>query len=263
MAKIFNAKLSLVHVMEALKYAEELGGLVLLNQEITNIIEIKLDELANSIHLNHGIAKPETILVQGNISGTIVKTAKNINADIIVMGTHGTSGWTEFFIGSNAYKVVSQSTCPVITVQKHAKKNGFRDIVLPIDNSDTSRQNVNHAVEFARHYGSIIHVVGLITEDEPEVHHKFDIMLNQVNKFLHKQDVPFENKILVGSNIPKMLMQYANDINADLIMIMTEQDENVTDFIMGPYAQQIVNHSLIPVLSITPQATYVVGFHPY
>ncbi len=251
-------------MLEELQYANELSALVIFEQKITDTISDKLTELANSIHLNHGIKKPETILLQGNISDTIVETAENIKADIIVMGTHGTSGWVDFFIGSNTYKVVTQSSCPVLSVQQHAPKNGFRKIVLPIDDSIPSRQKVVHAVEFAKHYGAIIHVVGLITVDEPEMHKKFDIMMNQVNEYLKKNDVPFENKILVGSNIAKLTMKYANDIGADLIMIMTEQEESVTGFIVGPYAQQVVNHSPIPVLSITPQETYITEMvHPY
>jgi nucleotide-binding universal stress UspA family protein len=264
MAKIFKAKLSLVHVMEPLRYADEFTGTTMIDTSIDKHINQKLNELANLIHLNHGILKPDTILEEGNISDTIVETAETIKADIIVMGTHGTSGWAEFFIGSNTYKVVTQSTCPVLSVQHHAPKRGFRKIVLPIDDSIPSRQKVIHAVEFAKHYGSIIHVVGLITVDEPEVHKKFDIMMNQVNEYLKKNDVPFENKILMGSNIAKMAMKYASDVEADLIMIMTEQEESVTGFIVGPYAQQVVNHSPIPVLSITPQETYITEMvHPY
>ncbi len=264
MSKIFNSKLSLVHVVEAIKYADELGGLIVIDQEVSGIIEAKLDELASSVHQNHGIIKPETIIKHGNISDAIVETAEECNADIIIMGTHGTSGWEEFFMGSNAYKVVTEAACPVLTVQKHAAKNGFRNIVLPIDNSISSRQKVQHAVEFAEHYGSIIHVVGLITLDEPEVNQKFDVMMNQVNEYLRKHDIPFENKILTGKNVAKMAMKYANEINADLIMIMTEQEESATDFIIGPYAQQVVNHSHIPVLSITPQETYIMEMvHPY
>jgi nucleotide-binding universal stress UspA family protein len=264
MAKIFKAKLSMVHVMEPLRYVDEFTGMAVLDTTIDKAIAKKFDELANVVHLNHGILKPTTILEEGNISDTIVETAENIGADIIVMGTHGTSGWAEFFVGSNAYKVVTQSSCPVLSVQHHAPKNGFRTIVLPIDDSLPSRQKVIHAAEFAKHYGAIIHVIGLITVDEPEIHKKFDIMMNQVNDYLKKHDVPFENNIITGSNIAKMAMKYASDIEADLLMIMTEQEESITGFIVGPYAQQVVNHSSIPVLSITPQETYMTEMvHPY
>jgi nucleotide-binding universal stress UspA family protein len=49
-------------------------------------------------------------------------------------------------------------------------------------------------------------------------------------------------------------MKYGKKIGADLIVIMTEQEENLTGFILGPFAQQVVNHSKIPVMSIRPAA---------
>lgn len=264
MAKIFNAKLSLVHVMEQLSYTDELGNFIISQEKMNDIVEERMNELSRSVHIEHGIKQPAIFISTGNIADTIVRNAENIGADIIVMGTHGVSGWAEFFLGSNAYKVVTQANCPVLTIQRHAEKNGFSKILLPIDNSVSSRQKVQHAVEFAKHYGSVIHVAGLITVDEPEVHKKFDVILKQVNDYLKKHDVPFENKIIVGSNIAKMAMKYANEIRADLIMIMTEQEESVTGLLIGPYAQQVVNHSLIPVLSITPQETYHMEMvHPY
>ena len=46
-------------------------------------------------------------------------------------------------------------------------------------------------------------------------------------------------------------MEFAKKVNGDLVAIMTDQ-ENYTGFFVGEYAQQVVNHSKIPVLSVTP-----------
>ena len=257
MAKIFNAKLHFVHIIEPVGYQFEMSKMMSLNDEIKKIAHDKLDELAASINAEHGIYKPEILVEAGNISSKIVDAADKIKADIIVMGTHGVSGFTEFFIGSNSYKVVTQSQCPVLTVQKHTSRKGFKNIVLPIDDSHTSRQKVKHAVEFAKRYGSVIHVLGLMIEEDAAARHKIEVMLKQVNEFIEKNDIPKKNKILVSSNIAKATMKYANDTDADLIIIMTEQEENITGYIIGPFAQQIVNHSQVPVLSITPEDTYI------
>ena len=257
MAKIFKAKLFFVHVIEPSSYQFEMSEMVTLNDKIKKLAYDKLDELATSIHVEHGIYKPEILIESGNISTQIVEAADKIKASIIVMGTHGISGFAEFFIGSNAYKVVTQAVCPVLTVQKHASKSGFRTIVLPIDGSHTSRQKVKYAVEFAKHYGSVVHVVELIPDQDPATLHKFEVIKKQVNEYLDAEGIPKKNKLLVGENFAKLSMKYANDNDADLIMIMTEQDESLTGFIMGPSAQQIVNHSQVPVLSITPEETYI------
>jgi nucleotide-binding universal stress UspA family protein len=228
-----------------------------LNDKIKKLAYDKLDELATAVHVEHGIYKPEILIESGNISTQIVDAADKIKASIIVMGTHGISGFAEFFIGSNAYKVATQSSCPVLTVQRHTTRKGFKNIVLPVDDSHASRQKVLHAVEFAKHYGSIVHLVELMPDNDPGTVRKFEVIKKQLNDYLEAHDIPKKNKVLVGDNFAKLTMKYANDNDADLIMIMTEQDESITGFIMGPTAQQVVNHSQVPVLSITPEETYI------
>jgi len=145
----------------------------------------------------------------------------------------------------------------VLTVQKHATRKGFNNIILPMDDSNISRQKVKYAVELAKHYGSVIHIVALMTDKETRTRKTFDLIIKQVNEFLESKGIPKKNKTLYGDNIAKMTMKYANDMDADLIIIMSEQEENLTGYIMGPYAQQVVNHSNIPVLSITPEETFI------
>lgn len=257
MAKIFNAKLFFVHIIEPVGYNFEMKEMRSLNDKIKKLAYDKLDELADNIHAEQGIYKPEILVESGNISDQIIETADKIKADIIVMGTHGISGFAEFFMGSNAYKVTTQASCPVLTIQKHATRKGFSNIILPVDDSHTSRQKVKYAVELAKHYGSVIHIVALMTDKETRTRKKFDLIIKQVNEFLESKGIPKKNKTLYGDNIAKMTMKYANDMDADLIIIMSEQEENLTGYIMGPYAQQVVNHSNIPVLSITPEETFI------
>jgi len=165
------------------------------------------------------------------------------------MGTHGASGFQEHIIGSNAYKVVSSAPCPVMTVQTHAKKLGFHNIVLPIDNSPTSRQKVTAAIELAKYYKSNIHIVGLITSNNEETLMKFDVKINQVKHFVAEHEVAYTTKVLNGEHQSTMCMDYAAQVNADLLVIMTDQEGGL---FMGSGAQKIVNHSKIPVLSVRP-----------
>ncbi len=264
MAKIFGAKLSLINAVHSLKYTDEFDSAVAPDEKFSFVMRKKLDNLANSAHENHGIPKPEVIICGGDIVDALIKTSEEIKPDIIVMGTHGVSGWEEFFVGSHAYSVIKKAHCPVLTIQKHTAEKGFKKIVLPIDNSYPTRQKVVHAIEFAKQCDAVVHVVGLVSHDLPEVHHKIHIMLKQVNQFLHKHDILYENKIITGSNIATMSMNYAKEIDADLIMVMTEQEDHLGEIIDGSYGQQIVNHSQIPVLSIMPAPVlYSAASFPY
>mgnify|MGYP000974535028 CR=1 FL=1 len=62
-----------------------------------------------------------------------------------------------------------------------------------------------------------------------------------------------------ADNITNATIKYAQKVNASLIAIMTEQETTASNILLGPYAQQMVNHSPIPVLSIQPKEIYSIS----
>lgn len=250
MAKLYKADVVLVHVIEhnwenfsivAPEIKFEMPGNML------KIAEEKLTEIASKIRKDYGVDST-TIVVEGNIYKEVVSIVESEKIDIIVMGTHGTSGFEELFIGSNSYKVVTLANCPVLTVQSHAKRIGFTEVLLPIDNSVHSRQKVSYTIELAKHYGSRIKVLGLLDQDDVAVLKNFTIKIEQVTDFIEKSGIPVTSTIKVGGNQAKTTLNFAKKNNSELIIIMTDQEENFTGSFLGPYAQQVVNHSWIPVL---------------
>ncbi len=264
-AQLFKAELVLLHVVE--KHWEKFSIVapelrVEAPGDFINAIEKRLEEIAASIRSKYGV-KSTCITTDGNIFTEIVAVSKEHNVDLVVMGTHGTSGVVEFFVGSNTYKVVTESICPVISVRAHATKIGFKNIVLPIDDSLHSRQKLNHAIVLAKNFAAKIHVLGLAdTKDEGELK-RFEMKLEQIEEYLKKCDLPYSIKTINGGNQAKVSYDYAKSVNADLIVIMTDQDENLTGRLLGSYAQQVVNHSKIPVMSIQPVEGNVPYVMPY
>lgn len=259
MAQLFKAELVLLHVVE--KYWEQFSVIqpelmVPVPTDFTAAIEKKLEETAENIRSKYGV-RSTCITSEGNVFSEILSVSKEENIDLLVMGTHGTSGIIEFFVGSNTYKVVTQSGCPVLSVQSHSTKLGFQNILLPVDDSVHSRQKVNHAIVLAQRFGSKIHIAGLPDSDDASDLSKFEIKLDQIEDHVKKAGLSYSRKTLKGSNQARMTEEYANSINADLIVIMTDQDEDITGRLMGTFAQQIINHSKIPVLSIQPVVGYV------
>ena len=260
MAQLFKAELVLLHVVE--NHYEKFSVIapelrITPPSDLTNAIEKKLEETAADIRSKYGV-KSTCVTSTGTIFSEILLISKEHKVDLIVMGTHGTSGVVEFFIGSNAFKMVTESACPVITVQSQAKKVGFKNILLPIDDSAHSRQKVNHAIVLAKHFASTIHILGLDDSNNDEASRsRFQIKLEQIETYIKKCEVPSTCKTVVGKNQAKVTYDYAKTANADLIVIMTDQDEDITGRFMGTFAQQIINHSKIPVMSIQPIQGYV------
>jgi len=248
----FNSKLHLLHVYKGrdIDVLPDIGLGNTDDEEVKRAVTTELESLSNKLSKGNGI-EVDIEIREGNISREITLAATEAKASMIVMGTHGVSGFEEFFLGSNAYKVVTASQLPVLTVQAHAKTKNYQKIFLGIDSSTHTRDKVSHAAALANAFGSKVHICSLITEDHEEEKSIFNLKVKQIKEYFDHRDVPYEVDEMHGDNIAEMLMERAKEVGADLIAIMTEQEAS-TGLFVGPYAQQIVNHSKIPVLSVTP-----------
>ncbi|MEO5644956.1 MAG: universal stress protein [Bacteroidia bacterium] len=254
LARLVNADLLLLHVLPLNEYHFEIPEPVMRienHDEINKIVEQKLAEVANDTRTNYGIM-PRVLSVRGKVANEVMQIAQEEKIDLIVMGTHGSHGFEELLIGSNAHKVVSLAPCPVITVQTHAKNLGFKNIVLPIDRSLHSREKVNYAIDLAHIYQAKVHILGLLDEEEAVENDKLQIVLDQVQHALEKAEVIFERQTVKGKLLAAEALKYGKSAEADLIIIMTDHESSLTGLFMGPLAKQIVNHSRIPVLSLKP-----------
>ena len=186
---------------------------------------------------------------KGKVNTEIVEEAKKQEAYMIIMGSHGMSGFEEFWIGSNAFRVVSEAHCPVLTMRKDVYGKSIDSIVMPIDITYETRQKVPLAISIANQFDAEIHVVGLASNASKEDRHKLNTYVGQTCEMLEKHHVKFHKHILEGSNVTSLTIDYAQNHNADLIIIMTEQEGSFSDFLLGSHAQQMVHKSPIPILT--------------
>ena len=187
---------------------------------------------------------------KGKVYIEIAQQAKAINADLIIAGTHGVSGFEEFWIGSNAYRIVTSAPCPVITLRYDCPVKDVRKIIIPIDSSQETRQKIPVASQLAQLFNSEIHILSLYSTSLKSVHKRVDNYAKQVMDYLHERKVKYVSVVKESENITRTTIDYAESESADLIAIMTEQETTTANIFLGPYAQQMVNHSPVPVLSM-------------
>lgn len=192
-------------------------------------------------------------LRRGKVYQEVAALSRIIGADFIVAGTHGVTGFEEYWIGSNAYRIVSYAPCPVITVRfDYTIKSDFKNIVLPIDSTSETKQKVPIAISLAQTLGSKIHIVGLHNTMLKSLQKKALSNMEYAMRYCQKNNVECESIEIHSMNVTKAAIDFANDVNADLLVIMTEQQGSASNLLLGPQAEQIVNYSPIPVLSVQP-----------
>lgn len=252
--KKFDAKLHLMHVYTSFNMSVlpniDVVGYQRNDSETKDIITEELNNIGNDLNQKYNISYQIEVR-DGSISKEIAAAAKEAKADLIVMGTHGVSGFEEFFLGSNAYRTVTASTVPVLTIQEHSKVSQYEKILVPIDSSNHTRDKISQVVSFAEIFKSKVYLVGMISEEHEEERNIFNLKIKQIEEHFDAKGIQYESEIMNVENIAESTLHYSKKIDSNLIVIMTEQEAS-TGLFMGPYAQRVVNHSKAPVLSVTP-----------
>jgi nucleotide-binding universal stress UspA family protein len=196
----------------------------------------------------------------GKVYKEITDEARESHAMLVVCGTHGASVFVEFWIGSNANRIVSLSPCPVLTMRSAIDiSRPLTRIVMPIDSSMETRQKATFTGYLAKRHDAEVHIVSMYTSKVKAMRHNVDTYANQVAEYFSNEGVKSLLAHKECDNLALGEIEYARSVDANLISIMTQQESTTANLWMGPYAQQMVNNSPIPVLSIRPMETLAAG----
>ncbi|MGZ3883078.1 MAG: universal stress protein [Bacteroidia bacterium] len=256
MAQLTKGNVHLMHVIN--KHYESyviIGQPVMLDaiSKISDTVTAKLNEIAEEIRKDYGVTV-NCIVAEGNPTSEIIRTARELKASLIVMGTHGYSPLEELVIGSNALKVITKGSSPVMAMSEQATRFGYKNILLPIDTSEHTRQKVVYTLELAKSFSAHVHCVGIIADDEPTKKGPMDVIMGQVKSLAKERGVICTSEILTGvKNRATATVNYGQKVNADLIVIMTDQDAELSGFFLGPFSQQVIHLAKVPVIAVKPE----------
>lgn len=227
-------------------------------QTLSVMVKDRFNELVNKYHHRMGKNKLSYLIKEGKVYSEIVKEADKKDIFLVMAGTHGSSGFEEFWMGSNANRIVSAIRKPVITIRGGVNiKRHLEKIILPLDSTPETRQKVPFTAYMAKIFDAEMHILKVYTSKVQAMIRKVDSYSDQVVKHLEEEQVKYVISSVHADNLTDSTIEYALQVNANLISIMTEQETTAKNLLLGPYAQQMVNHSPIPVLSIHPKELLV------
>lgn len=173
--------------------------------------------------------------------------AKEHGAELIVMGSHGTDGLQELFIGSNTERVVRDSEIPVLVVKGDVEKFKAENFVFACDFKEESIPAVKKAVDFAKLLGTKLQLVYINTPADAFL--STEDANKRISKFLNIAKLGMEVDIYNDYSVEKGVLNYAESQAADLIGIPTHGRKGLSHFFMGSIGEDIANHSKIPVVT--------------
>lgn len=253
-AEKYEGELILLHVLEA-----PTGPMKLFSSWDEDEARKKVNKMMDDLIKKHGdrpIPYIKMIKV-GKPYKSIIEAANEINANLVVMGTHGASGMSEMLVGSNAARVVRSAPNHILTIRNKPNHIGFTKILVPLDLTKETGEKVNLAIEFAEKFGAELAVVTILQTDDAEIKSRLEKRMKVAMDYIAKHNVKATASMIESKEaIADAVIDYGVKVGADMICIMTQQDLKFTESVMGSSAERIVNHSPIPVMAMKPKREY-------
>lgn len=253
LAKLHDAKITLLNIVEANYYQLNLDYNPIEMGIIDDSVEKSMNKLkliADKLIENEGLNMAFEA-IPGIINNAIYRRSSQLEVDLIVMGTHGISGIKEFILGSNTYGVVEIATCPVLLIPKQCHVNKFENVLFPVRDIPNALEKYDFLRKIIRKNNTHLNVLGVGYASKPD---SINPLMEQVNSLIFEvidDDISSSVSFSVGrDNIADVVLEVAQDIKADLIVITSKIDITISEMFLGTFAQKIINHSQIPVLHV-------------
>ncbi|HSN68926.1 MAG TPA: universal stress protein [Thermoanaerobaculia bacterium] len=186
-----------------------------------------------------------TLVVERAPVDAILDTATELDADLIVMGTHGRSGFNRLMLGSVTEKVLRQTRRPLLTTRwKDGAAPEPRRILVPTDLSPISGRAFAHALEHSALFDSAITLLHVVAGgDEPESKAWSDFTA------FAAADAKIERRIERG-NVAGRVLEIAEEISADLIVLGIEHKAFRDTMVLGTDVLRVIRHAEMPVVAV-------------
>ncbi len=247
LAKEYNAEILALHMLE-------LNEAIISSSEgfhpeqtvfLLKFAEKKFEKFLNQPYLK-GV-KVVPVIKHFKVFSEVNEIAKNNNASLIVMGSHGIDGLKEIFIGSNAEKVVRNAEIPVLVIKKRHENFKVDRFVFACDFAEENLEAFKKAIEFANLLEAKLDLVFINTpgDDFLSTSDAYSRISNFLAKSGHGKEVTIHNDY----SVEKGILNYSEINGADIIGIPTHGRKGLSHFFMGSIGEDIANHSNVPVVT--------------
>jgi nucleotide-binding universal stress UspA family protein len=185
----------------------------------------------------------------GSPSTTILEFTQENVIDVVIMGSHGASGFRELVIGSNAEKIVRRSPVPVLIIKDYVKSQ-VKNIVFPNDLDTEQQEDFVMKVKALQHFFKAhLHIVWIntplnFTNDTETI----DRLTRFAKRYMLKN---YTIHVFNHSNEESGILEYSKYIKADLIAMATHGRKGLSHFFNGSLAEDVANHATCPIWTYT------------
>jgi nucleotide-binding universal stress UspA family protein len=277
-ARSYDSSITVLHVYSSTPVAAYAPGSPIL--ESTALTPADVEQLTT--HATHfvdaalpGAIRVDIVIVEGNIAAEILARAKQMG--LLVIGTHGRSGFDRLVLGSVTEKVLRKAECPVLIVPRAAPGTAFgsavvfKRILCPIDFSDASTNALNYAMSLAQEADAqltVLHVMTYEMELTPDMNESL-LALSHLGRERFRKACEDDSRERLKAAVPETVRAYcavetllatgkpyreilrvATEQHSDLIVVGVHGRGAVDRMFFGSTTQHVVRQAACPVLTI-------------
>jgi len=200
-----------------------------------------------------------------DVVGAVLDYADTVEAELIVLGTHGRRGLQRFLLGSVAEAIVRRASVPVLTVREHARvPEAIQHILVPTDFSEDARMALREAARWAAHFRArltLLHVLApaVIPVSVTEVAAVYEVMpglqeriQEELTRWIEAEvpeSVSSDVRIEEGP-VDLTILEQARQEQADLIVMATHGRSGVARWLLGSVTERVLRQAPCPVLTL-------------
>ena len=256
-----SAKLIVIHVIEPLflevPYAKSVD-----EDKIRQKLTEEIDRLNSQAQVEYIL-----FIESGPAAGTIGHTAEKIQADLLVVGSHGKKEIQSNHFGSTTLKLIQRTHIPVLVVKNEVKTN-YQNMIAPTNLSDYSKESILFAnALFPKSHKKYLFAFETISELQAMTYQISDEVAQELRGLRTKDAVNAFTQFVKEVGEGEMeLIEYSASINEDLLDYITKERsdllvlgskgvDNLNSFVFGSTASYLVQRSPIDVLVCVPSST--------
>ena len=247
-AKESRGEVHLIHVVElSVMHDTILMPVLSFEEELLKELRDKADVQFGKLSKRYGKDNVDVISsVQfGSISIMILNYVEENNIDLVIMGTKGASGMSEMLMGSNAEKIVRNSSVPVLCIKKFVKASSIKNIVFPNTLQQDQEDLTMKVKSLQNSFKAKLHVVYVNTPARFARDVDSTKKLKSFAKRFMLKD--FTLNIYNDPSEESGVINFAHSINADMIAMGTHGRKGLSHILSGSVAEDVVNHVDCPI----------------
>ncbi|HOL99039.1 MAG TPA: universal stress protein [Bacteroidales bacterium] len=255
------SELSEIAFKQSLLFSHIIGFEVVLLHVVPDLKDKDLDidlvqnAIIKMIDKYRSLTTTKTIyrIEEGKVLQKILEVEEEIQPSYIFLGTD----LSMKLISSKTLKLIDEAKCPIVIFGRNYNRTGCQNIVLPLDLTKETKQKVKITLDIAKLYNSNVHIISAANFEDEIERDKLKNQILSVQAIFENEGINCFTKLIKTKDdievMANAINDYADDVQADLIVIMTRQETKLQQFFVGSMATKLIKKSKVPVLCVSPK----------